>query len=315
MSRFLAALAVVLSLFAATAAAITAQETPAATGGQLSELGYPEVVITATESGFEVPDEVAAGTVLLTLDNTAPFPNGFSLIQLPEGVTLESLMPPADASPSAEEGAEQGLPPALYDAIWAGGIFAGPGSTAQAVVTLTPGEWLVLTQELSGMPPVLNVTGEAGEAPAAPEGAVNIELADYQVVLPEVMPAGPQFWNVTNTGTEPHEVFIMKTPERLTLEQAQALATMAPDAEPDPNLPNVEEFIEVGGVAPISNGQSTMLEMNLEPGHYIAVCFIPAMDSGEPHAAKGMVTIFSVGADGEEVEAPASPESDGHASH
>src|SRR5690606_11307492 len=111
MSRFLAALAVVLSLFAATAAAITAQETPAATGGQLSELGYPEVVITATESGFEMPDEVAAGTVLLTLDNTAPFPNGFSLIQLPEGVTLESLMPPADASPSAEEGAEQGLPP------------------------------------------------------------------------------------------------------------------------------------------------------------------------------------------------------------
>ncbi|HYH10809.1 MAG TPA: hypothetical protein VD789_00545, partial [Thermomicrobiales bacterium] len=146
MSRLLSALAVVLSLFAATAAAITAQETPAATGGQLSELGYPEVVITATEAGFELPaDEVAAGTVLLTFNNTAPFPNGFSLIQLPEGVTVESLMPPADASPAAEEaGPPAGLPPALYDATWAGGIFAGPGQTSQAVVTLTPGEWLVL---------------------------------------------------------------------------------------------------------------------------------------------------------------------------
>lgn len=313
MSRFLSALAVVLSFFAATAAAITAQE---AAGGQLAELGYPEVVITATETGFDVPEEVAAGTVLLTLDNTAPFPNGFSLIQLPEGVTMESLMPPADASPAAEEaGPPAGLPPALYDATWAGGIFAGPGSISQAVVTLTPGQWLVLTQELSGMPPVLNVTGEAGEVPAAPEGAVAVELDDYQVALPDVMPAGPQLWNVTNTGAEPHEVFITKTPERLTLEQAEALATMSPEATPDPNMPNIEEFIEVGGVAPISNGQSVMLEMNLEPGHYVAVCFIPAMETGEPHAAKGMVTVFSVGAEGEDVEPPASPESDGHASH
>ena len=316
MSRLLAALAVVLSLMATTVAGISAQGTPAATGGQLSELGYPEVVIVATEAGYEVPAEVAAGTVLLTVDNQAPFPVGFSLIQFPEGVTLADLRPPAGASPAAEGAPEDaGCPPVLYDSIWAGGAFALPGSTAQVVVTLSPGEWTLLGQDPSAPTATLNVTGEAAEAPTAPEGAVAVELDNYQVRLPETIPAGEHIWSVTNVGDEPHEMFISKTPERLTLEEAEALIALPPDATPDPSLPNPEEFIDVGGVAPISNGQTVMIEMNLEPGHYVALCFIPAQETGEPHAMKGMVTIFSVGAEGEEVEAPASPESDEHASH
>ena len=58
--RLLAACSMLLVLMASTVASISAQGTPAATGGLLSELGYPEVVITATETGFEVPAEVPA---------------------------------------------------------------------------------------------------------------------------------------------------------------------------------------------------------------------------------------------------------------
>lgn len=315
--RLIAALGMVLTLLASTIAGIAAQGTPATGGDLLAGLGYPEVVVTGTETGFEGPAEAPAGTVLLTFENIAPFPNGFTLIKLPEGVTLEDLMPPAPASPAAAEDApaEEGFPPALYDAAWAGGVFAMPGQTAQAVVMLTAGDWLMLGQDLSQPPSMLTVTGEAGEAPTAPEGAVEVELKNYQIILPDTIPAGPSIWSVTNTGDEPHEMFITKTPERLTVEQAEKLLAMPEDATPEPGMPNPEEFIDAGGIAPISNGQTAMVEMNLEPGHYVAVCFIPAKESGEPHAMKGMVTIFSVGADGEQVEPPVSPVPDEHAGH
>jgi hypothetical protein len=306
----------VLTLLASTIAGIAAQGTPAAGADLLAGLGYPEVAITGTETGFEVPEEAPAGTVLLTFENTAPFPSGFTLIQLPEGVSMEDLMPPAAASPAAEEApADEGFPPALYDAIWAGGVFAMPGQTVQAVVMLSPGQWLMLGPDDTMPPGMLNVSGEAGEAPSAPEDAIAVDLHNYQIVLPETIPAGPHVWSITNTGDEPHEMFISKTPERLTVEEAEKLLSMPPDATPEAGLPNPEEFEDVGGVAPISNGQTTMVEMNLEPGHYVAVCFIPAKDSGEPHAMKGMVTIFSVGADGEQVEPPVSPVPDEHAGH
>lgn len=323
MSRFVLALAMVFSLLAASVAGIAAQSTPEAAGGQLADLGYPEVVITVTEAGFEVPDEVPAGTVLLTLVNQAPFPSGFSLIQLPEGVSMADLMPPPPASPvegaspAAEGGPEgPGLPPVLYEATWAGGAGAGPGQTGQAVVTLTAGEWIIDAGPEAGFPPaILNVTGDAEGSIEAPEGAVTVELDNFQIVLPEQLPAGPQIWHATNIADQPHEVFVTRTPERLTVDEAMTLLQMDPTAEPDPSLPNPEEFEDVGFVAPISQDQSVLVSMNLEPGHYVAVCFMPEKESGAPHAFEGMVTIFSVGAEGEEVEPPASPVPEEHAGH
>ena len=321
MSRVLAVLSLVFSLLAVSAASSAAQGTPAAMGDQLAALGYPEVVITATEAGFEVPAEVAAGTVLLTLNNTSPFPVGFSLIQLPEGVTPEDLLPPAaaeGASPAAaaEPSAEEAFPPVLYDSIWAGGVFAPPGIPGQAVVTLTPGQWVVIgPPDVPLAPAMLTVAGEAGEAPAAPEGAVQVELDNFQIRLPETVPAGPQVWSVTSIGDQPHEIFVTKTPERLTVEEAQTLIQLPPDVTPDPSLPNLEEFEDVAFLPPISKDQTTMVEMSLESGHYVAVCFIPEKESGQPHAFEGMVTIFSVGAEGEEVEPPASPVPEEHEGH
>ncbi len=312
MLRMLGTLGLLVSLIAAATATVVAQATPAASGGMLAELGYPEVVITATDTGYEVPADVTAGTVLVTLDNTSAFPVGFSLIQLPEGVTMEDLAPPAGATPAAEET----LPPALYDATWAGGVFALPGMAASSVVTLGPGEWILLGPPDVPLPPaVLTVSGEAGEAPTAPEGAVAVELDNFQITLPETIPAGPQVWSVTNIGDQPHEIFITRTPERLSVEDVQTLLMMPPDATPAPGMPNPEEFEDVAFMLPISKDQASMFEVNLEPGHYVAVCFIPEKESGEPHAFKGMVTVFSVGAEGETVEPPASPVPEEHNGH
>lgn len=325
MTRFLTLGCMIIALLF-SGVAVAAQGTPAADGGGLGDLGYPEVHIVASESGFEVPEDIQAGTVLITLENRAPFPMGFSLIQLPEGASPADLGPPpgaeAGASPAAgEEAAPEGMfPPILYESTWAGGAFAFPGAPpAQAVVTLTPGEWLLMTPPEAGLPPqAFTVSGEAGEAPAAPEGAVAVELDNFQIILPEQITAGPQIWEVTNIGDQPHEVFISSSPERLSVEDAEMLLAFMmspPEATPPPGLPNLEEFVDVGFVAPISGEQTTLVEMNLEPGHYVAVCFLPEKESGDPHALEGMVTVFSIGAEGEEVEPPASPVPDEHSGH
>ena len=63
----------------------------------------------------------------------------------------------------------------------------------------------------------------------------------------------------------------------------------------------------MAGVAPISADQTVFVELNLEPGNYVAVCFMPDRETGMPHALKGMFVVFQVGAEGEEVAPPASP--------
>jgi hypothetical protein len=43
----------------------------------------------------------------------------------------------------------------------------------------------------------------------------------------------------------------------------------------------------------VSPGVPAWATLHLEPGSYVAVCFVPAAD-GTPHALKGMVTPFTV---------------------
>ena len=305
MLRSVFALMSLMTLLIATMAVATAQATTA--GPRLQDLNLPEVVVTASESGFAVPAEIAAGAVLLTLDNQAPFPAGFSIIRLPDGMEVEDLLTPPD--PAASPATSPTLPPALYDTAWAGGAFAMPGARTSSVVSLSAGTWLVVPPPDIPVPPaVMTVTGETDTTIQPPEGAVAIELDNFQIRLPDQLPAGHQVWHVANAGDQPHEMIISRTPERLTAEQAAALATLPPDAAPDPSLPNPEAFEQVAFIAPLSQGQAVLAELDLEPGHYVAVCFIPERESGHPHATKGMVTVFSIGVEGEEVAPPASPE-------
>jgi hypothetical protein len=86
------------------------------------------------------------------------------------------------------------------------------------------------------------------------------------------------------------------------------LLNLPEDEMPPEGFPNPAEFQDVGGVAPISKDQSVSIELNLEPGAYVAICFMPDKETGMPHALKGMVTVFEVPAEGQAVEPPASPE-------
>jgi uncharacterized cupredoxin-like copper-binding protein len=84
-----------------------------------------------------------------------------------------------------------------------------------------------------------------------------------------------------NQGAEPHEMVVLKLPEGVTFDQVMA----------DQSLESQVEFIGQTFFEPGHAGDLALV--NLPPGTYTIACFVTAPD-GQPHAAKGMVTEFTV---------------------
>lgn len=127
-------------------------------------------------------------------------------------------------------------------------------------------------------------------------GCSTVEVLDVKGVdygfegLPEEVPAGRvgiRFTNATEHD-EPHEMVLAKRGEGVTERVEELLA-----------LPEEEAFskLEVVGVVFADMADQEVDAMfDLEPGSYIAVCFIPigGGEEGPPHFTGGMVAEFDV---------------------
>lgn len=258
----------------------------------LAALGLPEVTVTITDAAYEVaPATTAAGWTLVTLDNRqgAAY-SGAELMRLPEGETLDGLM--AMLSAMGPEGAP---PEWIYEATFAGAPWVPAGATAQAVVLLAEGEWVVFSPSPLA-PAALTVT--AGEAaPADPPGLSvdrEVEMGEFFFGgLEEPVAAGPQVWKVTTTGEQPHLMSISPVPAGTTPEQlVEGFAAMMPGpGSPTPDAEPTGPTI-VGGCSTLSVDQSLYLALDLAAGTYGAVCFFPD-PGGAPHVMLGMAHVFA----------------------
>jgi uncharacterized cupredoxin-like copper-binding protein len=113
---------------------------------------------------------------------------------------------------------------------------------------------------------------------------IGVSLTEYaftfnvaSVVQPEVL----QF-QVRNDGTEMHELVLFRMPEGATVEDIAA----------DPENTLAEDSF-VGATFAAPGEQTDLVLVGLEPGKYVAICFIPGPD-GEPHYAHGMIAEFEV---------------------
>ncbi|HEV2107396.1 MAG TPA: hypothetical protein VGR16_03970 [Thermomicrobiales bacterium] len=255
---------------------------------------YPELTIMLTSEGYQVPAEVEAGRLLLTFENQTDMEFADAqLMAVPEGISLDEIKEVL-ANPDA-------APAWLYDAVFPGGAPALAGGTGQAIVDLTPGEYVVTSTdpsltEVAGLQPFTVVEGEDPAAADAPPADVTVTMIDFAIELPQGISAGPQVWEVTHEGDHPHFRSMMQSPEPITDEQIQAIlsAEMAGEAPPADG-PNPEEFMPVSYVPVLSTGETTWIPLDLSPGYYVVACFVPTQ-TGDPHAMLGMVTSFEVAA-------------------
>src|SRR5215216_5400205 len=164
----------------------------------LTDLGLPELTVTDTE--YQVsPATTTAGWTLLTFENQQQTDNSADIMLLPPGESIESFLK-AVASPSA-------APPAwLYETIFAGAPWVPAGTSAQAVVLLTAGEWVVFSPAPL-TPAGLTVTEEDATPAASPSLTADLEVTMQEFAflgLDNPVPSGQQLWKVTNLGHQPH---------------------------------------------------------------------------------------------------------------
>jgi hypothetical protein len=118
----------------------------------------------------------------------------------------------------------------------------------------------------------------------------DVTAVDYAFEgVPETLPSGPQAIAFSNTseGGEEHEFAVFRQADGETRSAEEVLNDPATEEE------GPGQFVGAA-FAPPGEEFSTLLE--LDPGNYIAVCFVPVGGAEEapPHFTQGMFTEFSV---------------------
>ncbi|WP_291770368.1 hypothetical protein, partial [Castellaniella sp.] len=183
----------------------------------------------------------------------------------------------------------------------------GPGSVDQgqkstAILNLTPGQYVVICivpgaddmpHYKMGMlaPLTVSQATQEGKPPAA---SVTVDLVDFSFTnLPRQVKAGKHVWKVVDTGKQLHEIILNRIAPGMSFAQIEKILTAAP---PDSTSPHAgpPPFVGMAGIAPLNPGETNWAVLDLKPGDYFAICFVPDIKTGKPHFELGMIMPFTV---------------------
>ena len=276
---------------AGTAAAATTPKTEADAAVDEAEAPTPDrtITFTATDFAFTGPATVEAGVVELAVDNQGAEDHQLGLFLLHDGVDAGTVLGAVGAAGTLEAGREYGT--------WiAGPNLVAPTKEGSVVMDLRPGHYLVacvMPSASDGQPHAMkgmlaNLEVTPTNAPAAAIGdseLPTIQLKDFEFVLPDDF-TGHDPVIVENDGSQIHELAIVRLEDGKTPDDVLAYEMQPP---PRTNPP----FTSIGGTTFLDPGERVRLDLDLEPGEYALVCYLPAPDK-QMHAQHGMLQVFSV---------------------
>lgn len=250
---------------------------------------YPELQIVATDHAFEMDATVASGYIRLKLDNLGESDHHAILFRLNDDASEKDFQ---TALMSGDLGAVLAVT-SVY-----GGPNAGPGGNGTVIAYLDPGHYsaVCVVPDEQGIPHVAHGMVAPLEVLASPADldepvvAAEVTLIDMAFVdLPSQIQPGDHTWKVTNGGPQLHEIVVLRLAEPLNPEQLIGILTGEVPIEGGP-----PPFEVVGGTAPMGEGAVNYLELTLETGPHMAICFIPDAETGMPHFLMGMIARFDV---------------------
>lgn len=154
----------------------------------------------------------------------------------------------------------------------------------------------------------------AGEAAATSDASpvVEVTMRDFALDVPERIPSGWVTLAARNVGAQEHFIYVYRLPDGISFEEYQAQALVpfgevwgryASGALPADQLGAAfaeempawyfTDLVPAGGVAILEPGESARSTVHLEPGTYVAECYVKAPD-GSWHTELGMITPFAV---------------------
>ena len=246
----------------------------------------PVVTFHARDYAFVGPKTVTSGAVTFRLVNDGKELHHLSIMKLAKGKTMTDL---------AGALKQPGPPPAWTTDV-GGPNPAVPGGTAEATLTLDPGEYAILCfintpgnpmpHMAKGMIGSFTVTPDPSPA-VAPAGDITLRLADYKFALSKPLTSGKHLLTVVNDAAQSHEVVMMKLNAGKTVADVASWVDKQDMKGPPPAAP-------VGGIAALAKGRTGSFPVDLTPGEYGIVCFVPDAKDGKPHSLHGMMTQFTV---------------------
>jgi plastocyanin len=264
-----------------TAAAQTLPEAVTATvDGGAKEFAYNTTVTS-----------VKAGPVKVSLTNNGAQEHQATLVRLHPGVDVAAI---AAAGASDPTGAAVFK---LFDP--AGGPNGvAPGATVSSTQVLAPGNYLMacfipdptdgVPHAAKGMiqpftvadnPAITDLKSVKLGTASTPQAG----LTEFAFNVPDTVTATDTV-HINNTGTQPHEMAIYKLADGKTTDDMKAflLSTGAPTGPPP--------FSPAGGVSALAPGTEITVDVNLKPGSYALICFLPdTAGSGKAHFELGML--------------------------
>ena len=257
----------------------------AATAAVAAATPAPNVVtVHAKDFSFEAPAQIPAGMTTFKLINDGPNLHHVEIVRLDSGKTLANL---------EAELAKPAAPPTW--ALFEGGPNAtDPTKNANATLNLDPGNYamICLVDVPGGVPhfakgmayPFTVTAAPAGPRAVAPTADMTITLSDYAFTLSTPLTAGMHTFRVTNTGTQMHELQLVRLAPGKTLDQFMSWV-MKPAGTPPGSA--------IGGVAPFV-GAPNYFTTDITPGNYALICFVPDAMDGKPHFMHGMTKTITV---------------------
>jgi extradiol dioxygenase family protein len=244
------------------------------------------VVFVARDYGFTGPDRIPEGTTTFQVRNQGHDLHHVQLLKLLDGKTTTDLQAVANAEPGR-------LPTWVK---FVGGPNAVlPGDQATATMDLSAGNYalMCLIPDQTGVPHAvlgmvkpLVVTPTEIHKVVAPASDVRVTQWDFAFTLSHPIRAGSHTIEVTNAGTQRHEVVVVKLAPGATAKDFGA-ALERGGYSPPPGVP-------VGGIVGLERGGHGFFTGKFEPGQYGLICFFVDKKTGAPHFTKGMTLDFVV---------------------
>lgn len=240
------------------------------------------VHVVGNDFSFEAPDTLPAGLTTLHLMNHGRELHQIVLLRLAPGQTFADF-----------QKMDMNAPPPPDLQVIGGPNPAAPGGEAEATVDLKPGQYVLLCaipspdgkpHMMKGMVRPMTVTASTGPV-QAPTADVTITLADYKFAPSTPLTAGHHVVKIENAGNQWHELVFIK------LAPGKTIADFARWAEkpegPPPGAP-------VNGASSMAVGEANYVQVDLTPGEYGFICFLPDTKDNKPHLVHGMIQQFTV---------------------
>ena len=255
----------------------------------------------AKQPTLTVPKSVKGGLVTIEVTNEAKGDHGVQLVRAEDGHT------PEEALAAAGAWGEQNKP--LPDwAIVAGGVGSvGTGESETVTQSLPAGSYMAVDIDTNANAP-FEVTGGGGESPTA---SASISATEYAFEATGLK-AGANEVLFENKGKEPHFIgdgvapLPPAPPILIDNKGKEPHFIAALPIKPGKTIADVKKFfrteegeppiLEEGSfdTAVMEGGDKQAIELELERGKYLLLCFVPDREGGRPHAAKGMISEASV---------------------